>query len=169
MPRTPPGRSRGAGYLAPRGPLAKLRGRGLGAAQPIPLQAHAGPDALGDAGCERRRAALEDGIAQRTTDAQPYLAGADAPAPAYGIAADHRDRGHGRAGFQSEAPDAAARIAQRTGTNTCALREHHHAITARKDLACGRHRVAIARAAVHGKGTKRVQHPRLPALFEQLT
>ena len=30
------------------------------------------------------------------------------------------------------------------------------------------HRVLVAGAAVDGEGTERVQHPRLPALFEQL-
>ena len=75
----------------------------------------------------------------------------------------------GAPGFEREAPDPAARLAQRLrGAYARALGEHHHAVAAREDRPGGGHRVAVARAAVDGEGAERVQEPGLPALLEQL-
>ena len=129
----------------PRG--AQLIARRSHAAEPGPLQADAGPDALGDRGGVHGRGVLDGREQKRGTDAQADRARTDAPAPADLLGADHRDRRDGRAGLQRQAPDAAPGRAERAGAHAGALGEDHDAVSAREDRAGRVHRLLIAGAA----------------------
>src|SRR5665213_608148 len=161
-------RSRGARELALGGRSRELRRWSLGTAEPVPLQADAGPDALGDRHGEAGRGLLHRGEAQSATDADAYLARAHPPAAADVLGAEYRDRHHGHAGLERQATHPAVRIAKRSGTRAGALGEDHDAVTPLENRAGGIQRVSIAGAAVDRKRAETVQQPCLPALFEQL-
>ena len=92
-------------------------------AEPLPLEHHAGPDAVGDRGGERARRACDEREGERRADADADLVRPDAPALADRLGADHRDRDDGRAGLEREPADAAARAAERAGADARALGE----------------------------------------------
>ena len=77
--------------------------------------------------------------------------------------------GHDRhSGFQRQAPDAAARTAERAGSHACALGKDDDAVAAPEDLASGVHRAGVSGAAVDGERSERVQKPPLQAALEEL-
>jgi hypothetical protein len=67
------------------------------AAEPFPLEHHAWPDPVGHGLGQLRRGVLDFRKTQGRAGAEADLAGADAPAVAYVLGADHSDRDHRRA------------------------------------------------------------------------
>ena len=139
------------------------------AAQPLPLQADARPDALGDSGRERRRG-VRDGR-KAASDAQRE----GAPC------ADGYASPGGRPRCRSPRPEPQARRSRSArrptprrgspsgpGRTRVPSGNSDHAVSPREDRPGGLHRLPIAGAAVDGEGAEAVQQPRLPALLEQL-
>jgi hypothetical protein len=137
-------------------------------AEPFPLQRDASPDSLGRRRRQARRWVRESREADGRATAQADLAWAHTPAAAHRLGAEHRDRNDRSAGFERQATDPAARRSERPGAYAGALGEDHDAVAAAQNRASGRHRFRVARAAVDRKGAERTEHPRLPALREQL-
>ena len=96
---------------------------------------------------------------ERAAGPDPDLVGADPPAAADGLGADHGDRDDGDAGLEGEAADAALGLAERARTYAGALGEDQHDVPARKDLLGGLDHVVIARAPVDGERPQRAQDP----------
>ena len=129
------------------------------AAEPLPLEHHVGPDAVGDGGGELRRGVLDLREGERAADADADLVRADAPPLADRLGADDRHGDDGRAGLQREPADAAARAPERARADARALGEDQHRVTALEDRARGLEHVAVALAAADGEGAERVQEP----------
>src|SRR5438309_6390012 len=98
------------------------------AAEPLPLQADACPDALGDGGGERGRRGAVAGEAERSPRAHVDAPRADAPAAAHVFGAEHGDRDDGDARLEREAADAALGLAEWAGAHARALREDDDAV-----------------------------------------
>src|SRR5437764_8100802 len=105
---------------------------------------------------------------QRAARADPDLARPDPPALAHVLGADHSDRDDRGARLERESADAALRLAERARARTGALREDQDDVSARDDRLGGGDRVLVAGAALHRKGSQRVQDPPHPPLPEQV-
>ncbi len=137
-------------------------------AEPFPLERDACPDPLRRGCGQRRRGSSNGREADGGAAAQPDLTRANAPAAAHGVGAEHRDRHDRSAGFERQATHAAAWRSERPGPHAGALGKDHYAVAAAQDRPSGRHRFDVARTAVDREGAERAEHPRLPALCEQL-
>ena len=82
------------------------------AAEPLPLEPDAGPDALGHLAGQERRRVVHARVGERGAAAQVHAHRLDLPAVARVLGSGHRDRHHGRAALEGEPPDAALRLAR---------------------------------------------------------
>src|SRR2546421_448139 len=103
-PLAPPRTLAPAGPPAPRSARAGGGAQGRDPAEPLPLEHHARPDALGHGGRQRPRGLGHVREGERATAADADLVGSDAPAAADGLGADHGERDDGSAGLERESP-----------------------------------------------------------------
>ena len=113
------------------------------AAEPLPLQHHARPDAVGHGRGQRRaRASSTCGKRSGRPARMRTLCGRMRQPRADRLGADHRDRDDRRAGLQREPADAALGLAERAGPDARALGEDQDAVAAREDRLGGVDHVA---------------------------
>jgi len=137
-------------------------------AEPLPLQHHARPDAVGDRLREVARGGVDPREGERAASADAHLTRADAPAAANVGGADHGDRDDGHAGLQRKAADAALGRTGRSGPHARALGEDQHAVAAREDRLRRLDHVPVGVTAINREGAKRIEDPALEAVAEQL-
>jgi len=143
-------------------------GQRRGAAQPLPLEGDAGPDALGDGGGEARGRLLGAREGERAPHADLHVARADAPAGAHVLGPEHGDGYEGHARLQRQAPDAALRRAERAGADARALGEHEDGAAAGEDRLRRLDRAHVGVAPGDGEGAQRVEDPGREAVREEL-
>ena len=158
------GEAGGPGALADDGGAAQRRQP----AEPLPLEHHVRPDAVGHGGRELRRDRVDLREGERPADPRANLLRADAPAPADGLGADQRDRDDRRAGLQREAADAALGAPERARPGAGALGEDQDAVAALEDRPRGLEHVRVAGAAAHREGAERADEPRDEPVLEDL-
>ena len=140
-----------------------------GAAEPLPLEHHAGPDAIGDGRGELARGRLDAREGERAPGADADLARADAPAAAH--VGRSRSPRSGRRGRRSPARGARRRAwpcpsgpgRTRVPSGKISTQSPRARIALR-----GVDRVLVGVAAVDREGAERVEDPRLQAIGEQL-
>jgi hypothetical protein len=129
------------------------------AAQPLPLQLDAGPDAIGHRGGQVAAGLGHLRKGQGRAGADADLVRADAPAPAHGLRADDGDGDHGDAGLEREAPDAALGTSERAGARARAFGEDEDAVAACEDRLGGGHRLLVAALPIDRVRAERRQQP----------
>ena len=137
-------------------------------AEPFPLQFDAGPDARRDLLREMLGRMIHAREGQRPPDPHLHLHGADLPAAARALAAEHRDRHHRRGGLEGQPAHAAVRLAQRAAAVARALGEDHDHLAALDEQARGLHRLLVRLAAPYREGAHAVEDPAAKAAGEHL-
>ena len=157
---TPGAREHGRGGGAHRAGADDGGGAERGqAAEPLPLELDAGPDARGHLAGEERRRLLHAREGERRPAADVHLDRLDPPAAAGALRVRHGDRDHRLAALEGQAPDTALGPRKRARADAGALGEDHHGLPALEQGERGVHRLLVGGAAPDRERAEAVEEP----------